>query len=256
MKIITVASSKGGIGKTTVALGVSEALIEMGMRVLICDLDFANACLDILTDSEPVYNLGDVAEGRCKPADAVIKTEGGLSLLAAAEPACERPEGFNEKVAAAIKEAAEAINCDYVILDTGAGQSEGFEIAASISDSAIIVATHSPVSLRSADNTAQRLRAAGIKDNGMVINSYDSTGVLKYGQHTGLVEIIDSARVRLIGVVPFDYELVLQAERDENARPTREAKTAFYNIAQRITGKDVPIFSGMRKLRRQRGRLF
>ena len=47
-RVISVASSKGGIGKSTAALGLSRALADAGHRVLLADLDFGNACLDIL----------------------------------------------------------------------------------------------------------------------------------------------------------------------------------------------------------------
>ena len=51
-KVISVASSKGGIGKSTVAIGVSRALAQSGHKVLLADLDFGNACLDLLLGVE------------------------------------------------------------------------------------------------------------------------------------------------------------------------------------------------------------
>ena len=256
MKFITVASSKGGIGKTTVALGVAGALKKMGKEVLICDLDFDNACLDILTDSDSVYTIADAANGVCEVADAVVKTESGINLLTAAGLGQEYPDDFADKVALTIKEAAETVAADVVILDTGAGESLGFDIASGISDYAIVVATHSPVSLRSADNTAARLKDAGVVETGLVINSFDAVGVIKYGQHLGLTDLIDNAKVRLLGVVPYDYELVLEAERDKNAHPSKDSESAFNNIAKRLNGENVPIFDGMKKLRRVRRKLF
>ncbi|MED5540863.1 MAG: ParA family protein, partial [Actinomycetota bacterium] len=39
MQSIAVVNQKGGVGKTTVALGIAEAASATGMRVLVVDLD-------------------------------------------------------------------------------------------------------------------------------------------------------------------------------------------------------------------------
>ena len=39
MQSIAVVNQKGGVGKTTVALGIAEAARATGMRVLVVDLD-------------------------------------------------------------------------------------------------------------------------------------------------------------------------------------------------------------------------
>lgn len=54
MKIITLASSKGGTGKTTAAVFLAQALAHRGLKVLAVDLDPSNALTDFfLRDYAP-----------------------------------------------------------------------------------------------------------------------------------------------------------------------------------------------------------
>ena len=65
---ILVTSAKGGVGKSTTALGLSAAFARNGKKVLLCDLDIASRSLDMLTGTEDksIFNFGDVIKN---PAD-------------------------------------------------------------------------------------------------------------------------------------------------------------------------------------------
>ena len=86
-KFIMISSSKGGVGKSTVALGISKQLAQRGESVLLCDLDFGNACQDILLGVEDrvIYTVSDVAKGKCRANDALVSDletgTSGLMLL-------------------------------------------------------------------------------------------------------------------------------------------------------------------------------
>ena len=54
MKILLSASVKGGVGKTTVAVGVAQALHRLGYRVGVLDLDYRAPCVPILLNLEKV----------------------------------------------------------------------------------------------------------------------------------------------------------------------------------------------------------
>ena len=46
---LLVASAKGGVGKSTTALGLAAAFARSGRRVLLADLDVTSRSLDMLT---------------------------------------------------------------------------------------------------------------------------------------------------------------------------------------------------------------
>lgn len=308
-RFIAVASSKGGIGKSTAALGISRALCARGKKVLLADLDYGNACLDMLcrVEDSVLYTSADVSRGICTPEEAVIKPEGeGLFLLAApsggrtvilpgahkdkdsgpktgAENSAENggadgaadkspsqlkdgiaediltESGFAadaDSIAKTVRDAAVSVGADRVILDTGAGVSGGFLVAASLSSQALVVAGHSPVSLRSAESTAERLSVSGVSDVRLIINNFDGTGVLRRSpfRRSGIFNMIDTARIPLAGVIPYDYDLTLSHEGGGRGGALSEA--AFANIAARIEGENVPLFSGMKHYRKIRNKLY
>ena len=55
---ILVASSKGGVGKSTAALGLAAEFARLGKRTLLLDLDVTSRSLDLLTgcaDKDNIY---------------------------------------------------------------------------------------------------------------------------------------------------------------------------------------------------------
>ena len=155
---IIVASSKGGVGKSTVALGVAGALCMLGKKVLLCDLDFENRCLDLYMGIEnaALFNVADIARGNSTPAKAIIKNSTGLSFLAAPEGVVPGGNGekdiTKEELSKALKDASDSSEYDFVIFDTGTSH----EIPELIADTfrgatALIVASHQSSSSRGAD---------------------------------------------------------------------------------------------------------
>ena len=278
-KFIMIASSKGGVGKSTAALGISRALCSLGYRVLLCDLDFGNACLDMLlgVQDSVMYTVQDVAMGHADSKNALLKiedegkkkkrskkkkaeNEGILLLLpsVAGGVGCspsyggENTSESDDRILSAIKDAADSAEADFVIMDTGAGVNSAVGVAARLSDTALVVSGHMPVALRSAEATVSRLSEMGVKDIRLLINAFDAAGVVESSRN-GLFSVIDESRAPLAGVIPYDYQLMLQHERLFFSE--KPADRAFSNIAHRLCGDSVPLFSGMKRIRKMKNKI-
>jgi flagellar biosynthesis protein FlhG len=59
-RVITVTSGKGGVGKTNLTVNLAIALSKMGLRVVILDVDFGLANIDVLLGMSTKYTILDL----------------------------------------------------------------------------------------------------------------------------------------------------------------------------------------------------
>ncbi len=252
------ASSKGGVGKSTVALGVAGALCTLGKKVLLCDLDFENPCLDLYMGIEDaaLFNVADVAKGRATPEKAILKNSAGLSFLASPEGVVPGGTGENDiseaELAKALTDAVSSAEYDFAIFDTGTAHG----IPALLADTfrgatALIVASHQSSSSRGAERTAAMFEAHGIRECRLVVCGYEFIEAAR-NERRGIVDIIDSSRVPLIGAVPYDRTLMLSCERGVKVPEGSDAAEAFLNIAHRLCGRTVRLFDGINSVKRRK----
>ncbi len=71
---IVITSGKGGVGKTTTTANIGTVLALLGKKVCLVDTDIGLRNLDVLMGLENriIYDLVDVAEGRCKLSQTLI----------------------------------------------------------------------------------------------------------------------------------------------------------------------------------------
>lgn len=163
---IVVTSGKGGVGKSTVSLGLASQFAAGGERVLLLDCDAGLRSLDRMTGTEEalVFDSSDVVAGRCAPADAIYPcvTMPGVSLMPA--PASGEdlvPERVMLRLVPLLKR-----YFDRVILDSPAGVGRGLRAAAAAADCALIVCNSDPVCIRDASIVRRLLTELEVHSSG------------------------------------------------------------------------------------------
>lgn len=102
---LVVTSGKGGVGKTTSSANIGTALALQGKRVVLLDLDIGLRNLDVVMglSNRIIYDIVDVATGRAKLHQALIKDkrfDDLLYLLPAAQNAENQQKSFEYRLIA------------------------------------------------------------------------------------------------------------------------------------------------------------
>ena len=248
---IIVASSKGGVGKSTSSALLAVSLAQRGCRVLLLDLDLGTRCLDLFFGAQngPVFDFGDVYRGLSEPKRAVLNLEGGQNgtlLFVASSLSLHADEADEDKLCAAVDRLSEMTKAAYVICDTA-----GSVVPAKLAKWAnlgIICSTQMPASVRSADATASKLRDAGLSTLRLLITAFDYREA-KNGVRSGLIDVIDGSSMRALGVIPYDRELMIAQEHGALPTERTPAVIAYENVAARLCGEDRRVFEGIRKMK-------
>lgn len=187
-----------------------------------------------------IYDLCDVAEGRCRLNQALIKDKrfDELYMLPAAQTKDKNavsPEQVKDIILELKKE------FEYVIIDCPAGIEQGFKNAIAGADKAIVVTTPENAAVRDADRIIGLLESSQVESPKLILNRI-RPNMVKSGDMLDIEDVLQVLNIDLIGIVPDD-EMVIKAANsgaygDESSS---QAAIAYRNIARRILGDTVPL---------------
>lgn len=234
MGVFAVTSGKGGVGKSTVSVGLAFGFASKGNKVLLVDMDEGLRCLDLMLgiDKTAVFDLADVLSGT--PTDDAVylsPINENLYLIPA-------PRDLGKIDAFGLSKLASELATDYdtVIFDFPAGVDFTFYSCLPKETLYITVCVPDPVSVRDASEVSARLASMGL-DSRLIINRFELTQSRKYKQKN-IDGIIDTASIRLLGVVPESEELKMFSLTHKLSRRCRAMK-AFSRIVKRLSGENV-----------------
>ena len=233
-KVYAVTSGKGGVGKSTVSIGLAFAFTKLNKRTLLVDMDEGLRCLDLMlgVDKSAVFDLSDVLMGK-EMNDAVYEVEGTDRLyLIPAPSSVGQIDAFSFSHFAQLA----ADSYDAVIFDFPAGID--FSLYTSLPKDTLFltVAVPDPVSVRDASYVSKRLCEISCSSR-LIINNLKYS-LVKQRIYRNIDDIIDSAGLQLLGVIPNSEELAFLSV-NHKLKQKGKPMAAFLRIAKRLDGEHI-----------------
>ncbi len=154
-KIVAVHSFRGGTGKSNITANLATAIAATGQRVAIIDISIYSPGIHVLFNVEPdelPYRLNDYLWGNCAIAeticevspDIVQQANGRLYLLPSSCGAKDISRMLQKEydvrlLKSGFTDLIEALNLDYILIDTHPGLNEETLLCMATSDSLVVI---------------------------------------------------------------------------------------------------------------------
>jgi flagellar biosynthesis protein FlhG len=147
-RVITITSGKGGVGKSNFTLNFALGLKAAGKKVVVLDIDFSTANINILMGITPRYSLADVLYQRKSIWDVLEKGSGGIDYICGGLDIQDLMELDQHSLAYFWNQIQQLQSyADFILLDTAAGISKELVDFILASDETILVTTPEPTSI-------------------------------------------------------------------------------------------------------------
>lgn len=245
-RTLAVASGKGGVGKSTISLGIALAAAERGVKTAIVDADLGLANLDLLCGVRPAHTAADWLAGRAQLSACFTTIAPRLWLLAGASGVAkmadlERPQ--RERLLDGLNRIA--LHVDLMIVDLGAGIGAGTLDIAAAADRLLVIATPEPTSLADAYGFSKACVRHGRREGwccaaSMTHNNAEGSRAMQRLSDTASTHL--GIQFAQLGCIPKDDAV----GRSVRARrpllldaPRSHASLAIRAIEARLAGRDV-----------------
>ena len=242
-KIFATTSGKGGVGKSSTAVGLSLAFARTGQSVLLIDMDEGLGCLDLLLGiaETAVLNLSDALDSENIKDIAYACEEENLFLI----PAPTQVGQIDREKFSSFANEVSALY-DVVIFDFPAGLDFSLYTALPKTALFITVSSSDPVCIRDASAVSENLLELGLNSR-LIINHFNLKEHKKRNL-SSIDDLIDTASIQLLGIIPESEEISLLSTK-HTLKTRGKTFKAFTRVAGRLMNKNIPLA----KLRRIRG---
>ena len=239
--VIAVTSGKGGVGKSSLAVGLGMCLRRLGKKVTLVDMDLGLANLDLMLGLNARHTLADVITGRRGLSDITVEGPLGIRLVPGASGVAELCNLSTDDRANLVGQlAALEATADVLIVDTGAGVSENVLTFCGAAGEAMVVATSDPASIADAYATVKLLgQRGGCPPLGLVMNMVRTRDdIQRIGRIIPVARKFHRIAVRNLGTVPYDESVgkALHARRPYIERfPESKVSLATMALARTVS---------------------
>ncbi|NOQ81651.1 MAG: P-loop NTPase [Methylophaga sp.] len=241
VKVIAVASGKGGVGKTNVTVNLGVALASQGKQVLLLDADLGLANIDVMLGLHPQYNLLHVLDGSKTLQEIIVEGPHGLKIIPAASGVQKMAELSPAEHAGMIQAFSEMNDhIDILLIDSAAGIADSVVSFTRAAQEIIVVVCDEPASITDAYAFIKLLsREYGVEHFHIIANMTRNVqeGRELFNKISLVCERFLDVNLDFMGIVPFDEDLRRAVKKQRAVVefiPRSKSSTAFMHLAKKV----------------------
>ena len=217
IRVVSVASGKGGVGKSSVSVNLAVELSRLGVRALVVDADFGLANIDIMLGVTSKYNVSHFLRGEKTLHEIIQLGHEGVRFISGGSGMNELLNMDEEQLAELLGSlAALDAPIDIIIIDNGAGIHENTVQMILASSETIVVTTTEPTAILDAYALVKTIvKRDGSHQLHLLINKCENKKEALRVQE-GFIEVIGrhlGKNINPLGIVMFDHDVPLSIKR-------------------------------------------
>ncbi|MDW7726600.1 MAG: cell division ATPase MinD [Candidatus Methanoperedens sp.] len=233
--VYTIASGKGGTGKTTTTVNLGTSLAMLGKKTTILDADIGMANMGLLLGLEKsAVTLHEVLSGTADVKDAIYDGPGGVKVV----PSGLSLKGFQHSNPDKIKEIMSKLidGMDYVLIDAPAGISKDGVIPLAVADKVILVVNPELSSMADALKTKALTEMLGRPVEGAILNrsALEKTEINRN-------KVAELLGIKILEMIPEDANIRTSAAFKTPVvirAPNAPSSLAFKKLAAQLAGME------------------
>ncbi len=208
---ISIASGKGGVGKTSIAVNLALSLSSLGTRVMLLDADFGLANSHLLLGCKPLKTIRDTINGVSNLNESITEGPKGLKLISGGNGLIELLN-LNKTTRYNLIRSFDTLadKCDIFFIDTPAGASDSTLSFLTASDKVVIVLVGEPTSFMDAYTLVKAASIEGnVKEFSVIVNMAENSKHSKevFSKFKATVLKFLNVNIKYIGFLPYSLRL-------------------------------------------------
>lgn len=233
-KFIVIASSKGGMGKTTTAINLGTALTVFGREVIVVDCNFTAPNISLYLGAPNISTtLHDVVNNNNDITDALYMHTMGLKIIPASPSLKDHSKIDYDKLHRLLKNLSG--KADFVIIDSPEGLDEDAISTIKMGDEILVVSTPDLPAVSDALRTIKIAEKHHKKVKGVILTKvYEDELELSKEQVEAILE------TPVVAMIPDD-ETIRESVKIKNpvthTHPTAPSSSSYKKLASELLGE-------------------
>lgn len=212
MKVIAIASGKGGVGKSSICVNMALALKSLGYNVLVVDADFGLANIDVMLGVSAKYNIGHLIRGEKSVQEIIQEGLNGVRFISGGSGVFELLQMDERQLWIVLRGLMRLKDpVDVILFDAGAGINDKILQLIESSNDTIIVTTPEPTAILDAYALVKTIVKEGTQKNiRLIMNKCESRKEAEQSIN-GFTQVMQRhlyIQVEPLGYVLYDHEVV------------------------------------------------